>query len=78
MDNELTHAQLVDETAPTIDTLRRNIRIARKLAVHMNRPTCRYDHALSALAELEADMNTVAQEALEHDSETEGEEVNVW
>ncbi len=76
MDNELTHAQLVDETGPTIDTLRRNIRIARKLAVHMDRPTCRYDHALSALAELESDMKTVAQEAMEH--EQEGEEVNVW
>lgn len=78
MDNELTHAQLVDETGPTIDVLRRNIRIARKLAVHMDRPTCRYDHALSALAELEAEMKIVAQEAMEHDTEAEGEEVNVW
>ena len=37
MDNELTHAQLVDETGPTIDVLRRNIRIARKLAVLLHR-----------------------------------------
>jgi len=72
MDNEMTHAQLVDETVPTIDVLRSNIRIARKLALHMDRPTCRYDHALSALAEVEADMNTVAQEAVDFFNGEEG------
>jgi len=65
MEVTLQHAQLVDETAPALDALRRNIRIARTLALHLDRPTCRYDHALNALAEVEADMKTVSQEAVD-------------
>ena len=78
MEIELTHAQLVDETAPTIDQLRKNIRMARLLALQMDRPACRYDHALSALAELEAELKVLAEEAID-DIETAGEmEVTVW
>ena len=69
METELTHARLVDEIKPTINALRRNIRIARTLALHMDRPSCRYDHALSALAELEADMKTVIEEAIAEEEE---------
>jgi hypothetical protein len=64
-EDEMTHAQLLDETAPTIDSLRRTIRIARQLAVHMNRTPNRYDHALLALGELESELKYLVQEEIE-------------
>ena len=69
MDIELTHAQLVDETATTIATLRRNIILARELAFIMNRATVRHDHVLGALAELESEMKTLVQMELEREQE---------
>ncbi len=69
MDIELTHAQLVDETAPTIVALRRNITLARELAFVMHRSTDRHDQALASLDELESEMKTLVQ--VEFDRERE-------
>lgn len=69
MNIELTHAQLVDETAPTIASLWRNINLARELASRMNRPTDRYDRALTSLAELEAEMKTLVQAEIDRETE---------
>jgi hypothetical protein len=69
MDLELTHAQLVDETAPTIAALRRNITLARELALHMNQPVDRHDQALSSLNELEDEMKTLVQQEFDREQE---------
>ncbi len=69
MDLEMTHAQLVDETAPTITALRRNITLARELAFVMHRSTDRHDQVLSSLAELESDMKTLVQAELDREQE---------
>ena len=66
-DLEMTHAQLVDETTPVIATLRRTIRIARELALKMDRPSSRYDHALLALGEFEAEMKYLVQEDIDRE-----------
>lgn len=65
MNVEQTHAQLVDETKATIDSLRRTIRIAREFAIKMDRPFIRYDHALLALGELRAEIRFLVQEEVD-------------
>ena len=69
MDFAMTHAQLVDETAPTITALRRNLTLARELALHMNRPVDRHDRALLLLVELESDMKTLVQAEIDREQE---------
>lgn len=68
-DLDLTHDQLIDETKSSIDTLKRNVRAARIIALQCDRPTCRYDHTLGALAEIEAEMRWLVEASIEREHE---------
>lgn len=56
-----THDQLIDETGALItETVRRNIRLARELALNMDLPIAHYDEALDTVNGLEIELRMIA------------------
>lgn len=60
MDNMATHDQLLDETGAILETVRRNIRAARELALHMDMEPRRYDQILRNVQSAELEVRTIA------------------
>jgi len=60
MTNMNTHDQLIDEAGSILETVRRNIRAARELALHMDMEVTRHDQILRNIHSAELEAKSIA------------------
>lgn len=65
MINKNDHDQLIDETSAALVENRRNIRMARTLALHADQDPRAYDRALVALENALSELRAIAEQERE-------------